>query len=258
MPSKTGTPGNKRRPSGRALRRQMVEQLEGDGCLTSPVVGRAFRSVPRERFLSEIAEREGLERVYQDQAIVTAKDERGIPASSSSQPSMMASMLEQLDLRPGQRVLEIGAGTGYNAALLARIVGARGEVTSVELDPATARGARRGLASVKSPARVVRGDGHGGWVERRFAGFRRRAGSGCSHWRSPRRASARSACAPRVQPSLSTWRSRPPKTGSSGAGRGRGSSAGTVTGLRCWPAESGRFPGSSPTATGEPSGCCSS
>jgi protein-L-isoaspartate O-methyltransferase len=76
---------------------------------------------------------------------------------------MMASMLEQLDLRPGQRVLEVGAGTGYNAALLAKIVGARGRVISVELDPATARRARRGLASVKSPAKVVQGDGREGW-----------------------------------------------------------------------------------------------
>ena len=119
--------------------------------------------MPRERFLAEIAQREGLERVYQNQAIVTAKDERGIPASSSSQPSMMAAMLEQLDLRPGQRVLEVGAGTGYNAALLAKLVGARGQVITVELDPATARGSRRALASVKARAKVVRGDGREGW-----------------------------------------------------------------------------------------------
>lgn len=163
MPSKSGTSGKTRRSSeGARLRRRLVEQLEAGGSLTSPAVRSAFLAVPRERFLSEIAEREGLERVYQNQAIVTAKDDRGIPASSSSQPSMMASMLEQLDLRPGQRVLEVGAGTGYNAALLARIVGARGQVTSVELDPTTARGARRGLASVRSRAKVVSGDGRDG------------------------------------------------------------------------------------------------
>ncbi len=145
------------------LRRQLVEQLEADGCLTSPAVRGAFLAVPRERFLTEVAEREGLERVYENRAIVTAKDERGIPSSSSSQPSMMASMLERLDLRPGLRVLEIGAGTGYNAALLAKIVGAGGRVVSVELDPATARGARRRLASVESRVKVVRGDGREGW-----------------------------------------------------------------------------------------------
>ena len=145
------------------LRRQLVAQLEDRGCLTSPAIRRAFLAVPRERFLSEIAEREGLERVYSDQAIVTRHDAQGAPASSSSQPAIMAAMLEQLELRRGHRVLEIGAGTGYNAALLARIVGAAGEVVSVELDAATARAARRALGSVESPARVVHGDGRDGW-----------------------------------------------------------------------------------------------
>lgn len=140
-----------------------MERLEASGCLTDPAVRRAFLAVPRERFVPEVAEREGLERVYADQVIVTAKDQRGVPSSSSSQPSMMALMLERLDLRPGLRVLEIGAGTGYNAALLAKLVGARGRVVSVELDPATARGARRALASAEAKVRVVRGDGREGW-----------------------------------------------------------------------------------------------
>src|SRR5687767_1266842 len=112
----------RRRPSSTRLRRQLVEQLETSGCLRSPEIRRAFLAVPREQFLPDVAEREGLGRVYQDQAIVTLRDARGIPASSSSQPSMMVAMLEQLDLRRGHDVLEIGAGTGYNAALLARIV----------------------------------------------------------------------------------------------------------------------------------------
>lgn len=75
---------------------------------------------------------------------------------------MMAAMLEALELRRGQRVLEVGAGTGYNAALLARLVGARGRLASVELDPATARRARSALAGARSRASVVRGDGREG------------------------------------------------------------------------------------------------
>ena len=54
----------------------------------------------------------------------------GVTTSSASQPSMMAIMLAQLDLRPGHRVLEIGAGTGYNAALMARLVGPQGTWSS--------------------------------------------------------------------------------------------------------------------------------
>ena len=164
MPREPPTPAPARgRPGGARLRRQLVEQLEGSGCLRSPAIRRAFLAVPRERFLREVAEREGLERVYRNEAIVTLHDAQGVPASSSSQPSMMASMLEELDLRPGQRVLEVGAGTGYNAALLARIVGARGTVVSIELDPATARAARAALARVTSAAKVVSGDGREGW-----------------------------------------------------------------------------------------------
>lgn len=155
--------GTRRGATSMELRRQLVEQLEGGGSLSSPAIRRAFLAVPRERFLSEVAEREGVERVYEDQAIVTVRDARGMPASSSSQPSMMAAMLEALELRRGHRVLEIGAGTGYNAALLARVVGAGGNVVSVELDPATARGAGRALARVKSAADVVVGDGRDGW-----------------------------------------------------------------------------------------------
>ena len=162
-PKRTSSGPAPRSRGSKRLRRELVEQLADSGSLKSAAVRRAFLSVPRERFLPEIVEREGLERVYQNQAIITAKDQRGIATSSSSQPSMMASMLEELDLRPGQRVLEVGAGTGYNAALLAKLVGARGRVVSVELDPATARGARRGLANVESRAKVVRGDGRDGW-----------------------------------------------------------------------------------------------
>ena len=55
--------------------------------------------------------------------------------SSSSAPSIMALMLEQLRLEPGQRVLEIGAGTGYNAALIKHIVGPSGRVTAIDIDP---------------------------------------------------------------------------------------------------------------------------
>ena len=73
------------------------------------------------------------------------RDSRGMPLSSSSQPSLMAEMLELLALRPGDRVLEIGTGTGYNAALLRHLVGPKGHVTSVDVDAALVRAARRSL-----------------------------------------------------------------------------------------------------------------
>ena len=77
--------------------------------------------------------------------------------------SIMAPMLTALCLEPAQRVLEIGAGTGYNAALLKHLVGPRGRVTTVDLERAFALRARRSLASAGYAARVVVGDGRAGW-----------------------------------------------------------------------------------------------
>ena len=124
---------------------------------------RAFLEVPRELFVPEVAAAQGLEAVYHDQPIVTRKDARGAPVSSSSQPGIMAPMLDELDLGPGLRVLEVGAGTGYNAALLATIVGHRGRVVSLDIDPETARAARRALRAGGYKARVLARDGRDGW-----------------------------------------------------------------------------------------------
>ena len=68
----------------------------------------------------------------------------------------MARMLHRLDVAPGQRVLEVGAGTGYNAALLAAL-GA--EVTSIENQPEVADAARAHLAAAGLAAEVLTGDG---------------------------------------------------------------------------------------------------
>ena len=78
---------------------------------------------------------EALGVVYSDEALITRRDDEGMPTSSASQPSVVAMMLEALDLEPGMRVLEIGAGTGYNAALMAEMVGDAGLVTTIDIDP---------------------------------------------------------------------------------------------------------------------------
>lgn len=78
----------------------------------------------------------------------------------------MAEMLERLRLEPGMRVLEIGAGTGYNAALLAEVVGSKDRVTTVDVDPQVARGARAALREGGYRVRVVTGDGRNGFAER--------------------------------------------------------------------------------------------
>jgi protein-L-isoaspartate(D-aspartate) O-methyltransferase len=129
--------------------------------LTDPRVVSAFLTVPRHLFLPAI----DVERVYRDEAIPT-KLADGIPISSSSQPAIMAIMLEQLDVRAGHRILEIGAGTGYNAALLAELAGPSGRVTAVDLDEDIVQEAQAHLAAAGvAGVRVVRGDGGLGWPE---------------------------------------------------------------------------------------------
>lgn len=144
----------------RALHDALVEQLKGMGCIRSPGVEDAFRAVPRHLFLPGVE----LERVYSDDAILT-KRLGGEVVSSSSQPAIMAIMLEQLDLKPGQRVLEIGAGTGYNAALMAHLVGDSGQVVTIDIDQDLVNGAREHLAAAGlDRVRVVCGDGDLGYA----------------------------------------------------------------------------------------------
>src|SRR5689334_11280094 len=97
-----------------SLRGRLIDGLVSDGVLGSASVEAALRAVPRHLFLPD----QPLETVYADRAVPTKRGADGVPISSSSQPAIMAIMLEQLALEPGMRVLEIGAGTGYNAALL--------------------------------------------------------------------------------------------------------------------------------------------
>lgn len=111
------------------LREAMVTSMERAGALRSRSVAAALRSVPRHRFLPETP----LDLAYADRAIaIKAAD--GEVLSSISQPSMIALMLELLAPEPGNRVLEVGTGSGYHAALLSELVGPCGSVTTTDLD----------------------------------------------------------------------------------------------------------------------------
>jgi protein-L-isoaspartate(D-aspartate) O-methyltransferase len=135
----------------------LVDQLRERDVIRSDPVAQAFAAIPRNRFLPGLP----LEQVYRiDQAIPTHFDGAGVPVSSSSAPVIMAVMLEMLEIEPAQRVLEIGAGTGYNAALMDQLVGADGSVTSIDIDPevtaeATANLGEAGVGGVQ----IVTGDG---------------------------------------------------------------------------------------------------
>jgi protein-L-isoaspartate(D-aspartate) O-methyltransferase len=142
------------------LRERMVRRVAAGGHPVSDAVTGALRTVPRHLFLPDLAP----EAAYRDQPIVTKRSDDGQPISSSSQPTIMAIMLDQLGLAPGQRVLEIGAGTGYNAALIRNIVGAEGTVVTIDLDQDIVEQARSHLAAAGYPdVTVVCADGAAGY-----------------------------------------------------------------------------------------------
>lgn len=142
------------------LQKALVDYLL-QGAITNPSVEAAFRAVPRHLFLPGLP----LEQVYADEAIPT-KHQDGVAISSSSQPAMMAVMLEQLALEPGHRVLEIGAGTGYNAALMAHIVGEAGHVVTIDIDQDIVDDARAHLdAAGFQQVQVLCADGGFGYAE---------------------------------------------------------------------------------------------
>src|SRR5580698_10096895 len=128
--------------SAEAARARMAADLRSHGRALSQEVQDAFASVPRHLFLPEI----GAADAYRDEAFVLKCGPDGIPVSSSSQPAMMAIMLDQLELRPGQRILEIGTGSGYNAAVMSVIAGPAGRVVTVDIDADLVARARSSLA----------------------------------------------------------------------------------------------------------------
>jgi protein-L-isoaspartate O-methyltransferase len=170
------------RPYAEAL----VAALKSEGRLSSPLVEAAFKEVHRHPFIDHfyLLERKDrrmqwqqvqpstvqntdawLRAVYANQPVVTAFDEYNTPTSSSSSPDAMAFMLEVLQVGPGMRVLEIGTGTGYNAALLAHIVGDPHKIFTVEIDAALACRAQRNLDQVAGEGiTVYAGDGLHGYA----------------------------------------------------------------------------------------------
>ena len=136
------------------LRERMVRVvLEADG-ISHPAVLSAMRTVPRHEFVSGLHRK----RAYEDTSL---------PIGSSqtiSPPYIVGYMTQVLDPQPSDRVLEIGSGSGYQAAVLAEIVS---EVYTIEIVPELARSAKRRLAQLKYDNVFVReGDGYLGWPEK--------------------------------------------------------------------------------------------
>jgi protein-L-isoaspartate(D-aspartate) O-methyltransferase len=138
------------------LRHALADVLKAGGSVRTSRVEAALRAVPRHSFIPGTP----LNVAYANEVVLTKRADDATPISSASQPSIVARMLEQLQVEPGNGILEIGAGTGYNAALLAHLAGPGGHVTTIDVDDDIAAGARATLREAGYPqVRVVVGDG---------------------------------------------------------------------------------------------------
>lgn len=151
-------------------RAHMIEALTASGALRSSRWMDAFAAIPREVFAGTFQTRSDggltthspddadyLTAVYDDTSLITQWDAGGTATSSSSQPSVMARMLEALAVPPSVRVAEIGTGTGYNTALLCHGLG-DDQVVSIDVDPVLTAEAREKLAEVGYAPTLVTAD----------------------------------------------------------------------------------------------------
>jgi protein-L-isoaspartate(D-aspartate) O-methyltransferase len=130
-------------PDAEQLRAALTDYIRRRRTFRAPQVEAAFLAVPRHLFLPGV----DLQTAYAPRVVVTKRADDGTAISSASHPNLVATMLEQLNVRPGHRVLEIGAGTGINAALLYELVGPSGQVTTIDIDHDMVAGAARGLSA---------------------------------------------------------------------------------------------------------------
>lgn len=162
---------------------RLCDLLAADGYLNDPVWRAAFHAVPRHLFVPDrawaspngpgdghlidrAADADGWwDAVYSDTAIITQRNDGaadvadgGEPSSSCSAPATVAEFLDQLAPEDHDRVLEVGTGTGWTAALLSHRVGAP-NVTSVEVDPIISETAAKNLAATSHQPRLIVGDG---------------------------------------------------------------------------------------------------
>ncbi len=161
--------------------RQLLEQARFAYYETpiSEKTEQAFLAVPRHAFVpryrliftkewQEVTDEnlhEHLGRLYNDASLCLYGDDDDHIPSTISQPSFVIRSLDMLQLRPGQKVFELGTGSGWNAALIAHLVGPEGHVYSVELIPELAGRAKAALSATGvENVTVIVGDGGDGYA----------------------------------------------------------------------------------------------
>ena len=131
----------------------LIDSLRSSGLLHHDAVESAFRCIPRHEFVPTSE----LDRAYSNEPLAIMKDQ------SISQPGVVSTMTEWLDIRDGQKILEIGTGSAWQTAILSYLADT-GTVYSVEIHSELAEFARENLAKFKSDnVHVILGDGSLGY-----------------------------------------------------------------------------------------------
>ena len=137
-------------------RKKLIEQLKKEGRIKTQKVEKAFLKTPREKFIPQETEKYA----YTDSPLPIGHNQ------TISAPHMVAIMCEELDLQQDQKILEIGAGSGYHAAIVSKIIGPNGKVYSIERIKSLADKAKENLAKVDiKNVEVIVSDGSRGFEE---------------------------------------------------------------------------------------------
>lgn len=162
--------------SAERYQRQLLDQIRYAN-RESPIhqaTEAAFLQTPRHTFISRYRRlgrkdwinvdadslSDHLAAIYADGPLILSGDDDGDIASTISQPSLVLRMLDMLRIEPGQRVFELGAGSGWNAALMGHLVGPRGHVYSVEIIPQVAQQAAAAIRTLAlRNVTILEGDG---------------------------------------------------------------------------------------------------
>jgi len=137
-------------------REKLVKKLKTEGYIKTKNVEKAFLEIPRENFVPEQKKK----LAYVDTPLEIGQGQ------TISAPHMVAIMCEALDVKEGQKILEIGAGSGYHAAIISKLVGEKGHVYAIERFPALAEKASKNLekTDIKNVTVIVE-DGSQGYAK---------------------------------------------------------------------------------------------
>lgn len=133
---------------------RLIGYWQSSGIIKDKKVIEAFKAIPREKFIPQ----EQVKEAYGDYPLSIGKGQ------TISQPTTVMLMTEALELKEGDKVLEIGAGSGYQAAIIAKIVGSKGKVITTEIIPELAEFAQKKIKKLKiKNVKIVNHDGSQGY-----------------------------------------------------------------------------------------------